>query len=139
MDPRRDRRYVEKIDHAGERLGMVREWLGHASKGAMARLATYKAFQEAAEAAADLAAMALVDSGKPARDDHTNFVLAAKLGVCPEALARPLTEATGLRNVLIHEYDGIEVERALEGIGRLTPAIEAFLTEVERWLSRPKA
>lgn len=116
---------------------MAREWVGQASKGAMARLATYKAFQEAAEAAADLAAMALVDSGKPARDDYANFDLAARAGICAEGLAAPLAESTGLRNVLIHEYDGIDVDRALAGIDRLAPAIEAFLTEVERWLSRP--
>lgn len=136
MDGPRAARYVDKIAHAHRRLAQVEAWLGDARKDERSALATFKAFQEAAEAAADLAAMACVDAGRPARDDYANFARLAELGVVPVAIVKPLEEATGLRNRLVHEYDGVDPPRAFEAIARLAPAIASFLREVESWLSK---
>lgn len=136
MDAPRAARYVDKIAHARRRLAQVDAWLADARKDERSALATFKAFQEAAEAAADLAAMSCVDAGRPARDDYANFARAAEQGVFTIALVKPLEEATGLRNRLVHEYDGVDPPRALEAIARLAPGIASFLQEVESWVSK---
>lgn len=138
MDERRVARYLAKVDHARARLALVDEWLDAASKSTQAELATYHAFQVAAEASADLAAMMVVDAGQPSRDDRANFGLLVTAGSIPHALLAPLQEATSLRNRIVHEYDGVQPRLALASIRRLRPALGAFLDEVTRWISTPK-
>lgn len=123
-----------KCDHGRERLGQAREWVQRGHKDIVHRLAAYKAFQEAAEAAADLVAMALTDSGRPATDDYSNVTQAAREGIVPAALEAPLAEATGLRNRLVHEYDALDPARAAASMARVSPALEACFEGVERWV-----
>jgi len=84
-------------------------------------------------------AMAMVDSGRPAKDDDSNFEGAAAMGLCDAALVPSLREATGLRNRLVHQYDGVETRRALEAMRRLLPALSAFPAGVTRWLTSSRA
>lgn len=138
VDPARVQRYADKLDHAARRLGQVEEWLVGADRDAMPRLATYKAFQEVAEACADLASMMTIDSGRAVKDDHRNFEVLAEMGLVPPRLVPKLAEATGLRNRLVHEYNGLDDARALRSIRTLTPALRSFLEEVERWFTSRK-
>jgi len=58
MDKSRLRRYLEKIEHIGERIEDIKTWLGEEEEvGKKTRLAVYKAMQEAIEAAMDMVAM----------------------------------------------------------------------------------
>lgn len=101
----------------------------------MPRLATYKAFQEAAEACADVAAMLRVDAGEVPKDDRTNFASLAALHVIRSDLVAPLQEATGLRNRLVHEYERLDDGIALASLIRLSASLSAFIEEVEAWLA----
>jgi uncharacterized protein YutE (UPF0331/DUF86 family) len=136
VDPARATRYLDKADHARDRAALVASWMDAATKDIQARLATYKAFQEAAEALGDLVAMALVDAGRAPKDDHANLEAAARAGIVPVALVAPLHEATGLRNRLVHEYERVDTPRALASTARLLPAVMAGVEEVERWMRR---
>jgi uncharacterized protein YutE (UPF0331/DUF86 family) len=136
VEPARAARYVDKIDHARDRLGLMDEWREAAGKDIKSRLAAYKAFQEAAEAVGDLLAMALIDLGRTPKDDHANVEDAARAGVVPAAFVGPLHEATGLRNRLVHEYERLDTPRALASTVRLLPVLEATLEEVERWMRK---
>ncbi|MCA1814538.1 MAG: DUF86 domain-containing protein [Halobacteriales archaeon] len=134
MDARRERRYRDKLQHADEALRDVQAWLGEAATDRKSRRAVYKAFQEACEAATDLAAMVLVDAGLTAKDDYTNLDAAEKvLGLAGGT--RHLKEATGLRNRLVHEYNGLDDGVALAAMRELEPVVRDFLEEVERWLT----
>lgn len=138
MDPQRLRRYRDKLRHADEALGDVEAWLPEAGTDRKSRRAVYKAFQEACEAAADLAAMVAVDSGVSAKDDYLNFDEARKAGLDIERELSDLKEATGLRNRIVHEYNGLDDKVALEAMADLAPALRSFLEAVEAWLtSRP--
>jgi uncharacterized protein YutE (UPF0331/DUF86 family) len=134
VDPSRVERYLDKLDHARERLGLVQAWTPKARTEAHWRLATYKAFQEAAEAIGDLVAMAVVDSGHPAKDDYRNVDLAVEEDALAPRLADPLAEATGLRNRLVHEYETLDDEIALESVEQLVEPMLEALAEVETWL-----
>lgn len=133
MDARRGRRYADKLRHAREALADVVAWSDEAATDRKSRRAVYKAFQEACEAVSDLAAMLVVDAGITSRDDYLNLDAAAKAlpSLVPHLAA--LKEATGLRNRLVHEYNGLDDGVALEAIGELVPAVDAFLAEVESW------
>lgn len=135
MDAHRAARYLAKTQHARERLGQVAEWIARASTEPMARLATYKAFQEASEAAADLAAMMRVDSGDTPQDDRANFGALAERGEVARDAAARLQEATGLRNRLVHEYERLDDTVALRSIALLAPSVAAFLQEVDEWVA----
>lgn len=135
MDAARRARYLDKLAHADARLGLAEEWLGAARVSTKDRLAAYKAFQEAAEAATDLAAMAVADSGRVPKDDYMNLASCVELGLTSPALLPALRKAVGLRNRLVHEYNGIDDATALSSMEALAPKVREFLGGVERWLT----
>lgn len=135
MEPSRFERYLDKLEHARERLALVDAWSGKAEDELHWRLATYKAFQESAEALADLLAMAVVDTGGVPKDDYRNIDLAVERGIIEDRLVDPLAEVTGLRNRLVHEYDTLDDGIALESIVGLSDPMDDTLEEVETWLS----
>jgi uncharacterized protein YutE (UPF0331/DUF86 family) len=134
VDATRVKRYLMKGDHGRERLAQATSWAEQGRKDVIHRLASYKAFQESAEAIADLVAMALNDKGRPPTDDYSNLERAAQEGIISASAVAALAEATGLRNRLVHEYDGVDVARAAEAIARLAPVMEATFQEVESWV-----
>lgn len=134
METARAERYLDKIDHARERLENVSEWSPRARQELHWKLATYKAFQESAEAISDLLAMAVVDSGHAAKDDYRNIDQAVSLDVISEQHADILTQATGLRNRLVHEYETLDDEIALVSMEELVGPMRRSLEEVTGWL-----
>jgi uncharacterized protein YutE (UPF0331/DUF86 family) len=135
VDPSRTRRYRDKLRFTDEALDDVAAWLEEAASDRKSRRAVYKAFQEACEGVADLVAMAAVDAGITAKDDYLNLEAAEKAGLPLAPILDQLKEATGLRNRLVHEYNGLDDALALEAIGALAPALRQVLAEVEAWLS----
>lgn len=83
MDQERRQRYRDKLAHADRRLQQVDAWRSEVERSEVHRLARYKAFQEAAEAATDLAAMVLHDLGQPVRDDYRNLESLSEAGTSP--------------------------------------------------------
>lgn len=136
VETRRRARYADKLHHIEERLAWYAEWSPGSGKDPLRRLASYKALQEAAEAFADVAAMVVADSARGVKDDATNLRLAAEAGAFSAVHAAALVEPNGLRNVLVHEYEGIDHERAVASAGRLVPALRAAIEEVRGWISR---
>jgi len=98
------------------------------------RLAVYKAAQEAIEAACDIVAMSLKDEGYPPKDDYNNI---QKWGELVDArISECLKIANGLRNRLVHHYNGMDDKLALESITDLIPCLEDFVEVVKSWLKK---
>ncbi len=103
------------------------------------RKAAEKLLQEVVEAAADVNAHLLVESGRAAPDDlYSSFLGLAELGVLDPELARRLAPSAGLRNRLIHEYEQIDdgvvlasLRQALDLYPRFIVAVLAFLPRDE--------
>jgi uncharacterized protein YutE (UPF0331/DUF86 family) len=99
------------------------------------RKAAEKLLQEIVEAATDVNAHLLVESGRPPPDDlYSSFLRLVDLGALPRALAEQLAPSAGLRNRLIHEYDRIDdavvhgaLRVALDVYPRFIVAVDAFL------------
>lgn len=61
------------------------------------------------EIAVDINNHILVDEGRPAgKDYYSSFFDLVTLGIYPEEFAREIAPSTGLRNILVHEYEEID-------------------------------
>lgn len=136
METGRLKRYKDKMDLISKRIAQVEEWQGEILEEEKTMLASYKAFQEAAEAALDLVAMMIKDAGSMPKDDYSNIELALGKKLISRKTGDALKQANGLRNRLVHEYNGLNAKRACESILELLPMLDGFLGEVAKWLEK---
>ncbi|MDO8624303.1 MAG: DUF86 domain-containing protein [bacterium] len=63
-------------------------------------------FQLIVDIATDMNTQLLIDRGGPAPESYRqSFLELGKLGVLEQGLAKEISRSTGLRNILVHEYD----------------------------------
>ncbi len=99
------------------------------------RKALYKEFQEAMEAVTDICALIRRTLHSSAQDDYANLdYLVGKEIIAPET-GRDMKTANGLRNRLVHEYDGVNDRIAYDAMQRLMPSLSRFSGEVLTWLN----
>ncbi|MBU6998737.1 MAG: DUF86 domain-containing protein [Theionarchaea archaeon] len=136
MDKDRARRYLDKINLISKRSTEIREWTTISPEefeiDDKTKLATYKAFQEVAEACMDIIAMILKDLGFPPRDDYAN-IETLKGQISLDSL-ESLVEANGLRNRLVHRYNTTDDLLALESIREILPGVTEFVKGVKKWI-----
>jgi uncharacterized protein YutE (UPF0331/DUF86 family) len=70
------------------------------------------------------------------KDDYTNLQILEKKNIISERVREAISEATGLRNRIIHEYNGLDHRVAYTSIFNLLNGIESFTREVSKWLSK---
>lgn len=129
---------MDKISHAEHRIENIESWnlKYEALEDERTLLAIYKATQEIIESIMDLLAMYLRDTNKAPKDDYSNIKEAMKGKFITEEEQNHLNEANGLRNRLIHDYNGLNDEKALESISRLLPELQLILKKVKEWSKR---
>ena len=101
------------------------------------RKGTERLLHEVIEAAVDINAHLLVQSGRAAPDSmFESFVELGNAKVLSKELAETLAPSAGLRNRLVHEYETIDealvhraVRDALQDYPRYVAAIEAFIVQ----------
>lgn len=137
IDGERRNRYLDRMDTLEERLGDVERWLEDDDDTLLEnkerRLALYKAFQEVVEVVADVCAMYLSDATHGIGDDSENIQKAAGR-LFSEDIGRTLVKANGLRNRVVHDYNGFSDRKALESMRKHIDALQQFEEEVERWI-----
>jgi len=135
IDEERLKRYIEKINHIEKRVSEFEEWKVEFFEDEKTKLACYKAIQEAIEACLDVVAMIVKDYGMLPKDDYRNIELIEGKVISNE-LANALKELNGLRNRIVHEYNGLNDEIAMRSIENLIPSINEFLDQVREWLEK---
>jgi uncharacterized protein YutE (UPF0331/DUF86 family) len=99
------------------------------------RKAAERLLQVAIEAAVDVSTHLVVGLGRPAPVDAYGSVVALGLaGVLERDLAARLAPATGLRNRLVHEYDGLDDQKVYEALAAALDDLTAFVVQVERFV-----
>jgi uncharacterized protein YutE (UPF0331/DUF86 family) len=78
--------------------------------------------------------IAAAELGRAPADYRESFELAATTGALPEELAHELRDATGLRNVLVHEYLDIDLSMVAASIPRARTGFAAYVREIARFL-----
>ncbi len=101
------------------------------------RKAAERLLQEAIEAALDINAHVIAESGRAVPEDyHAGFLKLAELGILPLELAQELAPAAGLRNRLVHGYDTIDDAKVLAAIGRTLELFPRYVHAVEAMLTK---
>ncbi|MBS3796046.1 MAG: DUF86 domain-containing protein [Candidatus Thorarchaeota archaeon] len=76
--------------------------------------ALYYCLLTAIESTMDLMAMVIKDKGAIPKGDKTNIEFLKSEGLISSDLAEHLKKCNGLRNVLVHQYNGIDKEIVIE-------------------------
>ena len=139
MDIERISRYKDKLNIISERKQDIEEWVsGYDSsdfiRDKKTRLAVYKAFQELVEASFDVTAMACKDLKIIPKDDYSNIDLLFEKKFINSSLKNTLSESNGLRNRLVHRYNGLDDSLAFESIIEHLTSISDFSEVIEKWL-----
>ena len=139
MDIERISRYKDKLNIISERKQDIEEWVsGYDSSDFIedkkTRLAVYKSFQELVEASFDIAAMACKDLKIIPKDDYTNIDLLFEKKFINSNLKNSLSESNGLRNRLVHRYNGLDDSLAFDSIMEHLTSILDFSEVIEKWL-----
>ncbi len=132
MEEKRISRYKEKISVIAKRKSNILSWIDDRSEKGI--LAVYKAFQELMEAFTDIFAMILKDMGEIVEDDYTNIQKLREKKLLNEEQEALMKEANGLRNRLVHEYNGLEEKTAIESIEKINSEVEGILEDVRKWI-----
>jgi len=137
MGERKEKRFYQKLETLEDRLTFIEDnftEIEELKKSRVLRKALYKEFQELAEVLGDLVAMIVKEERILVKDDYTNLE-------CLKSLLEPdviknLKKANGLRNVLVHEYNGINDTLAFESIETTLPSFWIFSSVVREWLKK---
>jgi uncharacterized protein YutE (UPF0331/DUF86 family) len=132
-------RYLQKLNELKDRIDFIEArltWKEEFLSNRVLRKAIYKEFQECVEIVFDLVSMIARDEGFFSEDDYTNLErIKEKVGI-DEKTALLLKKAKGLRNVLVHEYNGIIDELAFDSIKSFLPAFKKFQEGVSKWIKK---
>jgi uncharacterized protein YutE (UPF0331/DUF86 family) len=137
VEPEVVRRKLLEIDEATRHL---RSWtpvtIEQLENDQRLRWAIERGLQVAAEALFDAGAHILAAEFHDAVDEYRHIPprLVAR-GVLSSATASRLKGLAGFRNVLVHEYAEIDLERVHAALERLAD-LDAFVADVTRWLER---
>ncbi len=137
MEENKRKRFFQKLETLEDRLTFIEEnfaGIEELKENRILRKALYKEFQELAESLGDLSAMMIKAHGKLVKDDYTNLD-GLKSYLDPEII-KYLKKANGLRNVLVHEYNGIMDELAFESMKEVLPSFWTFGSMVREWLQK---
>lgn len=137
MDEKRERRFYQKLEMLEDRLTFIEEnfpEIDELMENRVLRKALYKEFQELTEALGDLSAMMTKEEGILVKDDYTN--LEGLKSLLEPDVIKNLKKANGLRNVLVHEYNGIDDLLALDSIHEILPSFLVFSSMVREWLKK---
>ncbi len=134
MDKKRLSRYRAKISTITKRRDNISSWIQ--DRDEKSTLAVYKAYQEMIEAFTDLFAMIVKDMGEVVEDDYTNIEKLREKGLLDVKQEGIMKESNGLRNRLVHEYNGLEKKIALESIERTNSKVVEVLEEIRGWVEK---
>ncbi len=131
------KRILEKVETVVERVEFIEAHLSEEILGdRILRKAIYKEFQEAVEAASDVCAMVRRGLNSSAKDDYGNIDFLVENDILEERMGEKLKEANGLRNRLIHGYDGVNDETACYAIKELVGDLKDFSVVVLEWIGK---
>ncbi len=113
-------------------------WLSDETE--LLRDASLHRLQTCIEAAVDINAHLLVGAGHPApTTSRESFIeLANKLQAIPRTLANQLAPSAGLRNWIVHIYDGLDEAQVLGGIQNAVALYPEYIGAIEIYLTPTK-
>lgn len=143
MEDKRRSRYNDKLTSLKEYLNLLDDWLKTNSlkdlkeNNKLDRLfAIYHVFQLITEIVIDLSSMIIKDLNLNPGDNYLNFERLFKKSIITQPVLADLKKLTGLRNRIVHDYNGLNDELAWESIEENIHSIQKFKEMIETWLKK---
>jgi len=143
MEEERIKRYNDKLEYLNQTIENLNNWTESVdSKEFIERLelqkqyGIYHAFQIGIEIITDLVSMIVKDVGLIPKDDYSNINMLKNKKIISADLAAKLREANGLRNRIVHDYNGLDNELAYNGLTNLLKYFQEFKVEAKEWLKK---
>lgn len=143
MDQKRIQRYKEKEEYFSKLMAKLKEWTKDlnvhdfvTSLGLKDQFSIYHAYQIILELTTDLAAMVIKDLKLIPKDDYINMDLLAENKIISKELAYNLKQANGLRNRIVHNYNGLDEEIAFKDIQKYYDYLEKYKEALDKWLQK---
>ena len=143
MEEERIKRYDDKLEYLKQTIENLNNWTESVdSKEFIERLelqkqyGIYHAFQIGIEIISDLVSMIVKDIKLIPKDDYSNINIIKNKNIVSEDLAAKLREANGLRNRIIHDYNGLDNEIAYNRLLNLLKYFLEFKVKAKEWLKK---
>jgi len=86
----------------------------------------------------DISTMPVKDLGRRAEDDYGNIEILQEIGILEEKLAERLKMCNGLRNWLVHRYNRVDRQLALNSVEDVKKILIEFIKGEEDFLEKAK-
>jgi uncharacterized protein YutE (UPF0331/DUF86 family) len=83
--------------------------------------------------------LAAVELGRGPANYRASFADAAQAGALPDDLADKLAPSAGLRNILTHEYVGIDLSKVADAVPLVRTDFRNYLSAIARYLEGKEA
>ena len=142
IDPSRKARFNEKLSRLDDDLNRLTTWydetqleIAKNENNKQGLYAIYHAIQLIAESISDIAAMIVKDLSLIVKDNYSNYDILEQNNIITIEILDSLKEINGLRNHVVHDYNGIDDALAWESIGKVLEEIPHFKQAIIRWLA----
>ena len=143
MEEERIKRYNDKLEYLNQTIEHLNNWTERIdSKEFIERLelqkqyGIYHAFQIGIEIITDLVSMIVKDVKLIPKDDYSNINILKNKKIVSEDLAAKLREANGLKNRIVHDYNGLDNEIAYDRLTNLIKYFQEFKVKAKEWLKK---
>lgn len=127
------------LDELLDDLRRIADDPGRLAQDRLARRGVERILTQLVELASDINGhIAVTALGSVPGSYRDSFTLAVRAGVLDEELAAELMPSVGLRNVLVHEYVDIDLDRVAAAVPRAASAYGRYAVAVRDWLLRTR-
>lgn len=130
MDELRKKRYRDKINYVINSLNVLLV----EPKNELEKRGIFYSLQTSIESVIDLIAMSVKDLGIPVQDDENNISEIINKRKLNEKLGNDLKKANGMRNIIVHRYNGIDEEIILDSVEIVKDLLIKWLDIIEEML-----
>jgi len=143
MEEERIKRYNDKLEYFNQTIKNLKEWTENIDVKEFTenlelqkQYAIYHAFQISLEIITDVIAMIVKDSNKVPKDDYSNLDILKNNDILTSGLVVKIQEANGLRNRIVHDYNGLDDSIAYQSILECIKSLKKFNEEVRNWVKK---
>lgn len=143
MEEERIKRYNDKLEYFNQTIKNLEDWTENIDVKEFTenlelqkQYAIYHAFQISLEIITDVIAMIVKDSNKVPKDDYSNLDILKNNDILTSGLVLKIQEANGLRNRIVHDYNGLDDSIAYQSILECIKSLKKFNEEVRNWVKK---
>ncbi|MBY8985320.1 MAG: DUF86 domain-containing protein [Candidatus Lokiarchaeota archaeon] len=143
MEEERIKRYNDKLEYLNQTIKNLNDWTESIDSTEFIeqlelqkQYGIYHAFQIGIEIITDLISMIVKDVKLIPKDDYSNINIIKNKKIVNADLAAKLREANGLRNRIIHDYNGLDNKIAYSRLKNLLQYFQEFKVKAKEWLKK---